>query len=155
MCVHNQRCWVLAKSSCSSTAGAHTIKKPRTVSRWPVCNAFLLLRGPKLNPILKVWPHQCWVQGDGYLPASAGHTISNADQDGIGSLAQNFAEADGITGLTSKNFSNGPVTEKSCTEQKKWIHKDVQPLCFKFFFQPWNAYEPFSRSLKKVPKRST
>lgn len=29
---------------------------------------------------------RCWVQGDDYIPAPAGNTISSADQDGIDSL---------------------------------------------------------------------
>ena len=48
-------------------------------------SVFLVVRGPKLNTIF--WhPHQCWVEGDDYLPVPAGHTISNTGQDGIGPL---------------------------------------------------------------------
>ncbi|RMC15661.1 hypothetical protein DUI87_07863 [Hirundo rustica rustica] len=43
-------------------------------------------RGPELDTALKVWPHQCRVQGKDDLPAPAGHTIPDPDQDAIGPL---------------------------------------------------------------------
>ncbi|RMB91832.1 hypothetical protein DUI87_31760 [Hirundo rustica rustica] len=44
------------------------------------------LRGPELDTILKVWPHQCRVQGKNDLPAPAGHTVPDTGQDAIGLL---------------------------------------------------------------------
>ena len=38
-------------------------------------NVFLVVRGPKLNTVLEVWPHQCQVQGHDHLPTPAVHTI--------------------------------------------------------------------------------
>jgi len=38
-------------------------------------NVLLVVRGPKLDTVLEVWPHQCWVQGHYYLPIPAGHTV--------------------------------------------------------------------------------
>jgi len=38
-------------------------------------NVLLVVRGPKLNTVLEVWPHQCRVQGHDHLPAPVGHTI--------------------------------------------------------------------------------
>ncbi|RMB98756.1 hypothetical protein DUI87_24975 [Hirundo rustica rustica] len=44
------------------------------------------LRGPELDTALKVWPHQCQVQGKNDLPTPAGHTIPDPGQDAIGPL---------------------------------------------------------------------
>ena len=49
-------------------------------------NAFLVVRGPKLNTVLKLQPHQCWVQRDDHFPASAGNTICDTSWDAIGLL---------------------------------------------------------------------
>jgi len=47
---------------------------------------FLVVRGPKLNTVLMVLPHQSWVQKDDHLPAPAGNAISYTSQDAIGLL---------------------------------------------------------------------
>ncbi|RMC13344.1 hypothetical protein DUI87_10879 [Hirundo rustica rustica] len=47
-------------------------------------NVLPKLRGPELDTILKVWPHQCRVQGKNDLPAPAAHTIPDPGQDAIG-----------------------------------------------------------------------
>ncbi|KAK4825919.1 hypothetical protein QYF61_003414 [Mycteria americana] len=49
-------------------------------------NVSLVVRGPKLNTVFEVQPHQCRVQGDNHFPSSAGHTISDTSQDAIGFL---------------------------------------------------------------------
>ncbi|RMC14817.1 hypothetical protein DUI87_06993 [Hirundo rustica rustica] len=49
-------------------------------------NVLPKLRGPELDTALKVWPHQCRVQGKNDLPAPAGHTIPDPGQDATGSL---------------------------------------------------------------------
>jgi len=49
-------------------------------------NVFLVVRGPKLNTVFEVRPHQCRVQGDDHCPAPAGHTIPDTSQDVIGLL---------------------------------------------------------------------
>ncbi|KAK4830600.1 hypothetical protein QYF61_012026 [Mycteria americana] len=43
----------------------------------------LAVRGPKLNTVFKVRPHQCRVQGDDHFPTPAGHTISDTSQNAI------------------------------------------------------------------------
>ncbi|RMC17423.1 hypothetical protein DUI87_06004 [Hirundo rustica rustica] len=59
---------------------------------YPPLNAFKCLnvlpklRGPELDTALKVWPHQCRVQGKNDLPAPAGHTIPDTSQNAIGLL---------------------------------------------------------------------
>ncbi|KAK4825624.1 LOW QUALITY PROTEIN: hypothetical protein QYF61_001304 [Mycteria americana] len=37
-------------------------------------NVCLVVRGPKLNTVFKVWPHQCQVEGDKHFPSPAGHS---------------------------------------------------------------------------------
>ncbi|GAB0195154.1 hypothetical protein GRJ2_001980700 [Grus japonensis] len=49
-------------------------------------NVLLVVRGPKLNTALEVWPHQCRVQGDDHCPSPAGHTIPDTSQDAGGLL---------------------------------------------------------------------
>jgi len=49
-------------------------------------NVLLLVRGPKLNTVLQVQPHQGRVQGHNHLPAPAGHTIPETSQEAVGFL---------------------------------------------------------------------
>ncbi|KAK4826384.1 hypothetical protein QYF61_008055 [Mycteria americana] len=49
-------------------------------------NVSLVARGPKLNTVFEVWPHQCRVQVDNHFPSPAGHTVSDTSQDAIGFL---------------------------------------------------------------------
>ncbi|KAK4810750.1 hypothetical protein QYF61_007724 [Mycteria americana] len=70
---------------------AHTMPShPCPDHRLQVCisNAKLKssVRGPKLNTVFDVWPHQCQVQGDNHFPSPAGHTIPDTSQDAIGLL---------------------------------------------------------------------
>ncbi|KAK4820903.1 hypothetical protein QYF61_008135 [Mycteria americana] len=44
------------------------------------------LRGPKLNTVFKVRPHQCRVQGHDHFCSPAGHAIFDTSQDAIGFL---------------------------------------------------------------------
>jgi len=46
-------------------------------------SVFLVVRGPKLNTLLQVRPHQCRVQGHDHLPAPAGHTIPDTSQNAV------------------------------------------------------------------------
>jgi len=46
----------------------------------------LVVRGPKLNTLLQVRPHQCRVQGHNHLLPPAGHTIPDTSQDAVGLL---------------------------------------------------------------------
>ncbi|KAK1202130.1 FUT8 fucosyltransferase, partial [Pygoscelis papua] len=39
-------------------------------------NVLLVVRGPKLNTVFEVRPHQCQVQGHDHFPAPAGHTMN-------------------------------------------------------------------------------
>ncbi|KAK4817737.1 hypothetical protein QYF61_026537 [Mycteria americana] len=49
-------------------------------------NVSLVARGPKLNTVFEVWPHQCRVQGHNHFPSPAGHAIFDTSQDAIGFL---------------------------------------------------------------------
>ncbi|KAK4831815.1 hypothetical protein QYF61_019245 [Mycteria americana] len=49
-------------------------------------NVSLVVRGPKLNTIVEVRPHQCRVQGHDHFPSPAGHAIPDTSQDAIGFL---------------------------------------------------------------------
>ncbi|KAK4832969.1 hypothetical protein QYF61_026795 [Mycteria americana] len=49
-------------------------------------HVFLAVRGPKLNTVFEVQPHQCRVQDDNHFPSPAGHMISDTSQDAIGLL---------------------------------------------------------------------
>ncbi|KAK4814174.1 hypothetical protein QYF61_010006 [Mycteria americana] len=48
----------------------------------------LVVRGPKLNTVFEVRPHQCRVQGHDHFPAPAGHAIFDTSQDAIGFLGR-------------------------------------------------------------------
>ncbi|KAK4810615.1 hypothetical protein QYF61_007352 [Mycteria americana] len=49
-------------------------------------NVSLVVRGPTLNTVVEVRPHQCRVQGHDDFPSPAGHTIFDTSQDAIGFL---------------------------------------------------------------------
>ncbi|KAK4832661.1 hypothetical protein QYF61_024780 [Mycteria americana] len=49
-------------------------------------NVSLVARGPKLNTVFEVRPHQCRVQGHDHFPSPAGHVISDTSQHAIGFL---------------------------------------------------------------------
>ncbi|KAK4820658.1 hypothetical protein QYF61_002862 [Mycteria americana] len=49
-------------------------------------NVSLVVRGPKLNTVFEVWPHQCRVQGHHHFPTPAGHAIFDTSQDAVGFL---------------------------------------------------------------------
>ncbi|KAK4816344.1 hypothetical protein QYF61_015658 [Mycteria americana] len=49
-------------------------------------NVLLVVRGPKLNTVFEVRPHQCRVQGHDHFPSPAGHTIPDTSQDALGFL---------------------------------------------------------------------
>ncbi|KAK4820046.1 hypothetical protein QYF61_017892 [Mycteria americana] len=49
-------------------------------------NVSLVVRGPKLNTVFEVQPHQCRVQGQDHFPSPAGHAIFDTSQDAIGFL---------------------------------------------------------------------
>jgi len=46
----------------------------------------LVLRGPKLNTVLEVQPHQCQVQGHDHLRTPPDHTVPDTSQDAVGLL---------------------------------------------------------------------
>ncbi|KAF1467595.1 Interphotoreceptor matrix proteoglycan 1, partial [Megadyptes antipodes antipodes] len=46
----------------------------------------LVVRGPKLNTVFEVQPHQGRVQGHDHFPTPAGHTSSDTSQDALGLL---------------------------------------------------------------------
>ena len=48
---------------------------------------FLAVRGPKVNTVLEVRPHQCWVQRYNYFSNPVRITISNTSQDASGLLS--------------------------------------------------------------------
>ncbi|PKU30858.1 hypothetical protein llap_18838 [Limosa lapponica baueri] len=49
----------------------------------PISNG---VKGPKLDTVLEVGPHQCQVQRDNHFPSPAGYTISDPSQGPIGLL---------------------------------------------------------------------
>ncbi|PKU41107.1 rna-directed dna polymerase from mobile element jockey- hypothetical protein [Limosa lapponica baueri] len=49
-------------------------------------NVFLVVRGPKLNTVFEVQPHQCQVKGYDHFHSPAEHTISDINQDAFGLL---------------------------------------------------------------------
>ncbi|KAK4815602.1 hypothetical protein QYF61_004817 [Mycteria americana] len=49
-------------------------------------NVSLVVRGPKLNTVFEVRPHQCQVQGHDHFPSPAGHATFDTSQDAIGFL---------------------------------------------------------------------
>ncbi|KAK4806346.1 hypothetical protein QYF61_017215 [Mycteria americana] len=49
-------------------------------------NVSLVVRGPTLNTVFEVRPHQCRVQGHGHCPTPAGHTVPDTSQDAVGFL---------------------------------------------------------------------
>ncbi|KAK4823737.1 hypothetical protein QYF61_006006 [Mycteria americana] len=49
-------------------------------------NVSLVVKGPKLNTVFEVRPHQCRVQGHNHFPSPAGHAIFDTSQDAIGIL---------------------------------------------------------------------
>ncbi|KAK4816497.1 hypothetical protein QYF61_017458 [Mycteria americana] len=49
-------------------------------------NVSLVVRGPKLNTVFEVRPHQCRVQGHDHFPSPAGHSIAHTSQDATGFL---------------------------------------------------------------------
>ncbi|KAK4810193.1 hypothetical protein QYF61_010966 [Mycteria americana] len=63
----------------------HQLRCPSLDTLQPL-NVSLVVRGPKLNTVFEVRPHQCRVQGDDHCPSPAGHTISDTSQDAIGLL---------------------------------------------------------------------
>ena len=96
--------------------------------------------GPKLNTVLKVQPHQCWVQGDDHLPASAGCKISHTRQD--------------VTDLLSHLctlLANG-VAWRSCGRQEDWKHNSYKQLtsekkCSPWAGPKWQQHQPAATSL--------
>ncbi|KAK4829635.1 hypothetical protein QYF61_005846 [Mycteria americana] len=51
-------------------------------------NVSLVVRGPKLNTVFEVRPHQCRVQGHDHFPSPAGHAIFDTSHDAIGFLGR-------------------------------------------------------------------
>jgi len=47
-------------------------------------NVFVVGRGPKLNAVLKVQSHQCWVHRGDFFPAPAANAISDTSQNAVG-----------------------------------------------------------------------
>ncbi|KAK4824117.1 hypothetical protein QYF61_010740 [Mycteria americana] len=50
-------------------------------------NVSFVVRGPKLNTVFGVRPHQCQVQGHNPFPSPAGHTIPDTSLDAVGLLS--------------------------------------------------------------------
>ncbi|KAK4816311.1 hypothetical protein QYF61_014995 [Mycteria americana] len=63
----------------------HQLRCPSLDTLQPL-NVSLVVRGPKLNTVFEMRPHQCKVQGHNHFPSPAGHTISDTSQDAIGFL---------------------------------------------------------------------
>ncbi|KAK4826058.1 hypothetical protein QYF61_004173 [Mycteria americana] len=65
----------------------HQLRCPSLDTLQPL-NVSLVVRGPKLNTVFKVQPHQCQVQGADHFPSPAGHAIPDTSQDAIGFLGR-------------------------------------------------------------------
>ncbi|KAK4816650.1 hypothetical protein QYF61_019627 [Mycteria americana] len=71
--------------SLSNLATLHQLRCPSLDTLQPL-NVSLVVRGPKLNTVFEVWPHQCRVQGHDHCPTPAGHAIFDTSQDAVGLL---------------------------------------------------------------------
>ncbi|KAK4821762.1 hypothetical protein QYF61_000823 [Mycteria americana] len=72
---------------CDSPWGNHVAEVDHQGSfSWKQLNALVVLRGPKMNIVFEVLPHQCQVQWDDHFPTPAGHTIPDTSQDAVGFL---------------------------------------------------------------------
>ncbi|KAK4817040.1 hypothetical protein QYF61_026166 [Mycteria americana] len=63
----------------------HQLRCPSLDTLQPL-NVSLVVRGPKLNTVFEVRPHQCRVQGNYHCPSPDGHSISDTSQDALGLL---------------------------------------------------------------------
>ncbi|KAK4816275.1 hypothetical protein QYF61_014347, partial [Mycteria americana] len=63
----------------------HQLRCPSLDMLQPL-NVSLVGRGPKLNTVFEVRPHQCPVQGHDHFPSPAGHAIFHTSQDAFGFL---------------------------------------------------------------------
>ncbi|KAK4815740.1 hypothetical protein QYF61_006778 [Mycteria americana] len=63
----------------------HQLRCPSLDTLQPL-NVSLVVRGPKLNTVFEVRPHQCRVQGHDHCPSPAGHAIFDTSQYAIGFL---------------------------------------------------------------------
>jgi len=88
-CVFSSPDWIFPVPS----ASPHKICAPGPSQLcWPsldtlqCLNVFLVVKGPKLNTVVEVWPQQYWVQRDDHFLTLAGNTISDTNQDAIGLL---------------------------------------------------------------------
>ncbi|KAK4831485.1 hypothetical protein QYF61_017986 [Mycteria americana] len=65
----------------------HQLRCPSLHTLQPL-NVSLVVRGPKLNTVFEVRPHQCRVQGHNHFPSPAGHAIFDTSQDAVGLLGR-------------------------------------------------------------------
>ncbi|KAK4831422.1 hypothetical protein QYF61_017553 [Mycteria americana] len=63
----------------------HQLRCPSLHTLQPL-HVSLVARGPKLNTVFEVRPHQCRVQGHDHFPSPAGHAMFDTSQDAIGFL---------------------------------------------------------------------
>ena len=63
----------------------HQLCRP-SLDTFQSLNVFLVVKGPKMNTVLKLKPHQSWLQKDNHLPGPAGYTIFDTSPDAIGLL---------------------------------------------------------------------
>ncbi|KAK4829578.1 hypothetical protein QYF61_005678 [Mycteria americana] len=75
----------LATASFQAVVESHKLRCP-SLDTLQHLNVSLVVRGPKLNTVFEVRPHQCRVQGHDHFPCPAGHTIPDTSQDTIGFL---------------------------------------------------------------------
>ncbi|KAK4825736.1 hypothetical protein QYF61_002175 [Mycteria americana] len=73
--------------STTSFQTLHQLRCPSLDTLQPL-NVSLVVRGPKLNTVFEVRPHQCRVQGHNHFPSPAGHAIFDTSQDAIGFLGR-------------------------------------------------------------------
>ncbi|KAK4812358.1 LOW QUALITY PROTEIN: hypothetical protein QYF61_018808 [Mycteria americana] len=82
-------------------------------------NVSLVVRGPKLNTVVEVQPHQCQVQGDDHCPSPAGHTISDTSQDAVGLLGHLGT----LLAHIQLAINQYPQVYPVCRQQA-WCHED-------------------------------
>ncbi|KAK4814102.1 hypothetical protein QYF61_008197 [Mycteria americana] len=85
-----RECALRGRDCCDGVCAGHptnrTLHQLHCPSVDTLLNVLLVMRGPKLNTVFEVQPHQCRVQGHDHFPTPAGHTIPDTSQDAVGLL---------------------------------------------------------------------
>ena len=95
-------------------------------------NVFLVERGPKLNTVFEVWPHQCRVQGDDHFASPAGRTISDTSADAQQRGNRRDFTSDSFLGLNcltvaAKHCSRASVSLSAIKKQMMPVSVAIEP----------------------------